>query len=104
MRLDSGATTAGSGSYRLGTWTSQGATVSLQLNEATGNEAECRTLVAAVKGLIICIRRAKHTSSHLSLLINIGSQLVEGQAAQGCRIIAASVSSIVIYKQPFTIR
>lgn len=81
----------------------QGAAISPQFCEATDNEAECWTLVAAVKGLITRIRRAKLTSSDFSLLINICSLLVTGQATQGCRIIAASVSNIVVCEQPFTL-
>ena len=81
----------------------QGAAISPQFCEATDNEAECRTLVAAVKGLSIRIRRAKPTSSDFSLLINISSPLVTGRATQGCRIIAVSVSNIVVCEQPFTL-
>jgi probable phosphoglycerate mutase len=93
--LGNGAANVGFGSYRLSTRDGQAETVSLDLGQATNNEAEYRTLIAAMKDLILRIRRAQRAPSEFSLLVHTDSQLMVGQLTQGWKIKAANLRPLV---------
>jgi ribonuclease HI len=74
-----GAANEGYGSYVLSTRDGRKETVRLDLGTATNNEAEYRTLIAALKDLAGRIQQAAKSPSGYSLLVHTDSQLMVGQ-------------------------
>ena len=89
--LLNGAENQGYGSYQLSTRDGRKQTVRLELGTATNNEAEYRTLIAALKDLIGRIQRAGKAPSTHSLLAYTDSQLLVGHLTQGWQIKAANL-------------
>jgi ribonuclease HI len=96
--LDGGALRNGSadslgyGSYCLQARIGQQQMVRLDLGRGvTNNEAEYRTLIAALKDLVGRIQRAGKSPIDYSLLIHTDSQLMVGQLTQGWQIKAANL-------------
>ena len=90
------ADSAGYGSFRLEARTGQKQTVRLDFGRGvTNNEAEYRTLIGAVKDLMVRIQRANKSPSTYSLLIHTDSQLVVGQLTQGWKVKAANLRPLV---------
>jgi ribonuclease HI len=90
------ADSAGYGSFRLEARTGQKQTVRLDFGRGvTNNEAEYRTLIGAVKDLVVRIQRANKSPSTYSLLIHTDSQLVVGQLTQGWKVKAANLRPLV---------
>jgi ribonuclease HI len=86
-----GTRNEGYGSYHLSTRHDQKQTARLDLGTATNNEAEYRTLIAALKDLVGRIQRAGKAPSTYSLLAYTDSQLLVGQLTQGWQIKAANL-------------
>jgi probable phosphoglycerate mutase len=61
----------------------------------TNNEAEYRTLIAALKDLTGRITQAGKSPSAYSLLVHTDSQLVVGQLTQGWKVKAANLRPLV---------
>ena len=102
LTLDGGALrqgsadSAGYGSFCLEARTGQKQTIRLDFGRGvTNNEAEYRTLIAALKDLVGRIRRAGKAPSTYSLLIYTDSQLLVGQLTQGWQIKAANLRPLV---------
>ena len=93
--LGHGSENQGYGSYQLSTRDDQKKTVRLDLGTATNNEAEYRTLIAALKDLVSRITRAGMSPSDYSLLVHTDSQLVVGQLTQGWKVKAANLRPLV---------
>jgi ribonuclease HI len=93
--LEHGTANRGYGSYRLSTRDGQKQTVRLDLGTATNNEAEYRTLIAALKDLVDRIRQAGKSTTDYSLLVHTDSQLVVGQLTQGWKVKAANLRPLV---------
>ena len=89
--LGHGSENQGYGSYQLSTRDGQKQTVRLDLGTATNNEAEYRTLIAALKDLVSRITRAGMSPSDYSLLVHTDSQLVVGQLTQSWKVKAANL-------------
>ncbi|MCL7455269.1 MAG: reverse transcriptase-like protein [Anaerolineae bacterium] len=93
--LDHGAGNHGYGSYVLSNRDGRKETVRLDLGTATNNEAEYRTLIAALKDLLGRIERAGKSASTYSLLVHTDSQLMVGQLTQGWQVKAANLRPLV---------
>jgi ribonuclease HI len=100
--LDGGALRNGSadslgyGSYCLQARTGQKQMVRLEFGRGvTNNEAEYRTLIAALKDLVDRIQRAGKSPSDYSLLVHTDSQLMVGQVTQGWQVKAANLRPLV---------
>jgi ribonuclease HI len=93
--LDPGAGNHGYGSYQLSTRDGRRQTVRLDLGTATNNEAEYRTLIAALKDLTGRITRAGKSPSGYSLLIQTDAQLVVGQLTRGWQVKAVNLRTLV---------
>ena len=61
----------------------------------TNDEAKYQTLVAALKDLVGRIQRTGKSPSRYSLLVHTDSQLMVGQCAQGCQVMAVSLRPLV---------
>jgi probable phosphoglycerate mutase len=61
----------------------------------TNNEAEYRTLIAALKDLVSRIQGAGKSPSDYSLLVHSDSHLMVGQLIQGWQVKAANLHSLV---------
>ena len=83
------------GSYHLATRDGRKQTVRLDLGIATNNEAEYRTLIAALKDLVGRIQKAGRTPSSYSLLAYTDSQLMVGQITQGWQVKAANLRPLI---------
>jgi ribonuclease HI len=92
---DPGAGNHGYGSYFLSNRDGRQQIVRLDLGTATNNEAEHRTLIAALKDLAGRIRRAGKAPSAYSLVIQTDSQLVFGQLTRGWQVKAANLRPLV---------
>ena len=93
--VDPGAGNHGYGSYQLSNRDGRKQTVRLDLGTATNNEAEYRTLIAALKDLLGRIQRAGKAPSAYSLVIQTDAQLVVGQLTQGWQVKAANLRPLV---------
>jgi ribonuclease HI len=82
-------------SYRLSTRDGQKQTVRLELGTATNNEAEYRTLIAALKDLTGRIQEAGRSPASYSLLVYTDSQLLVGQLTQGWQVKAANLRPLI---------
>jgi ribonuclease HI len=90
------ADSAGYGSFRLEARTGQRQTIRLDFGRGvTNNEAEYRTLIAAMKDLVGRIQCAGKSPSDYSLLVHTDSQLVVGQLTQGWQVKAANLRPLV---------
>ncbi len=86
----------GYGSYCLQARTGQKQMVRLEFGRGvTNNEAEYRTLIAALKDLAGRIQEAGKNPADYSLLIHTDAQLVVGQVTQGWRVKAANLRPLV---------
>jgi ribonuclease HI len=94
-RGNGSANAAGFGSYHLATREGRKQTIRLDLGTATNNEAEYRTLIAALKDLVSRIRRAGKSPSAYSVLVHTDSQLMVGQLTQGWQVKAANLRPLV---------
>jgi ribonuclease HI len=84
------------GSYHLSTRDGRKQTLRLDFGRgATNNEAEYRTLIAALKDLVGRIQRAGKSPSTYSLLVHTDSQLLVGQLSQGWQVKAANLRPLV---------
>jgi len=90
-----GAENHGYGSYRLANRDGREQIVRLDLGTATNNEAEYRTLIAALKDLAGRIRRAGKSPADYSLLIQTDAQLLVGQLTQGWQVKAGNLRPLV---------
>lgn len=90
-----GAANRGFGSYQLATRDGRKQTVRLDLGTATNNEAEYRTLIAALKDLLGRIQKAGRSPSSYSLLAYTDSQLIVGQVTQGWQVKAANLRPLI---------
>jgi ribonuclease HI len=93
--LEHGTANRGYGSYHLATRDGRRQTVRLDLGTATNNEAEYRTLIAALKDLLGRITRAGKSPSGYSLVIQTDSQLLVGQLTRGWQVKAANLRPLV---------
>ena len=93
--LDHGTANRGYGSYQLSTRDGRRQTVRLDLGTATNNEAEYRTLIAALKDLTGRITKAGKAPSAYSLVVQTDSQLLVGQLTQGWQVKAANLRPLV---------
>jgi ribonuclease HI len=93
--LDHGAGNHGYGSYQLSNRDGRKETVRLDLGTATNNEAEYRTLIAALKDLVGRIQCAGKSPSAYSLLVHTDSQLMVGQLTLGWQVKAANLRPLV---------
>ena len=95
--LNNGAAgSTGYGSYYLEARTGQKQMARLDFGRGvTNNEAEYRTLIAALKDLVSRITRAGMSPSEYSLLAHTDSQLVVGQLTQGWKVKAANLRPLV---------
>jgi ribonuclease HI len=94
--LQGTADSAGYGSFRLEARTGQKQTIRLDFGRGvTNNEAEYRTLIAALKDLVGRIQRAGKSPSDYSLLVHTDSQLMVGQLTQGWQVKAANLRPLV---------
>jgi ribonuclease HI len=82
-------------SYQLSNRDGRKETVRLDLGTATNNEAEYRTLIAALKDLLGRIERAGKNPSAYSLLVHTDSQLMVGQLTLGWQVKAANLRPLV---------
>lgn len=90
------ADSLGFGSYCLQARTGQKQMVRLEFGRGvTNNEAEYRTLIAALKDLMGRIQRADKAPSGYSLLVHTDSQLVVGQVTQGWQVKAVNLRTLV---------
>ena len=90
------ADSAGYGSFCLEARTGQKQTIRLDFGRrVTNNEAEYRTLIAALKDLVGRIQQAGKSPSKYSLLVHTDSQLMVGQLTQGWQIKAANLRPLV---------
>ena len=85
----------GYGSYHLATRDGRKQTVRLDLGTATNNEAEYRTLIAALKDLTGRIQKASRSPAQYSLLVYTDSQLMVGQITQGWQVKAANLRPLI---------
>ena len=85
----------GYGSYHLASRDGRKQTVRLELGTATNNEAEYRTLIAALKDLLGRIQKACRCPSAYSLLVYTDSQLIVGQVTQGWQVKAANLRPLI---------
>lgn len=93
--LDHGTANRGYGSYQLSNRDGRRQTVRLDLGTATNNEAEYRTLIAALKDLIGRITRAGKSPAQYSVVVQTDSQLMVGQLTQGWQVKAANLRPLV---------
>ena len=93
--LDHGVGNHGYGSYQLSNRDGRRQTVRLDLGTATNNEAEYRTLIAALKDLIGRITKAGKSPAKYSVVVQTDSQLLVGQLTQGWQVKAANLRSLV---------
>lgn len=99
--LEHGTANRGYGSYHLANSDGRQQTVRLHLGTATNtantavlrNEAEYRTLIAALQDLMGRIQRAGRVPSDYSLLVHTGSQLMVGQLTLSWQVKAANPST-----------
>ena len=90
------ADSLGFGSYCLQARTGQKQIVRTEFGRGvTNNEAEYRTLIAALKDLAGRIQRAGKSPSVYSLLVHTDSQLIVGQLTQGWKIKASNLRPLV---------
>ncbi len=85
----------GYGSYHLATRDGRKQTVRLDLGTATNNEAEYRTLIAALRDLAGRIQKAGRSPATYSLLVYTDSQLMVGQITQGWQVKAANLRPLI---------
>jgi ribonuclease HI len=86
----------GFGSYHLATRDGRRQTVRLEFGHGvTNNEAEYRTLIAALKDLVDRIERAGKDPADYSLLAYTDSQLMVGQLTLGWQVKAANLRPLV---------
>jgi ribonuclease HI len=90
-----GAANRGYGSYFLATRDGRKQTVRLDLGTATNNEAEYRTVIAALKDLLGRIQKAGRSAVAYSLLVYTDSQLIVGQVTQGWQVKAANLRPLI---------
>ncbi len=90
-----GGANAGYGSYRLETRHGRKQTVRLNLGTATNNEAEYRTLIAALADLAARIDEAGKTPADYAVLVHTDSQLVVGHLRHGWQVKAANLRPLV---------
>jgi probable phosphoglycerate mutase len=90
-----GAANEGYGSYYLANRDGRRQTVRLELGTATNNEAEYRTLIAAMEDLAGRIRRAGKDPANYSLVVQTDAQLVVGQLTLGWKVKAANLRPLV---------
>ncbi|MGD2206978.1 MAG: reverse transcriptase-like protein [Anaerolineae bacterium] len=83
------------GSYRLATRDDRETIQRLDLGTGTNNEAEYRTLIAALKDLASRIERTGNAPSDYSVLAHTDSQLMVGQLARGWKVKAANLRPLV---------
>jgi ribonuclease HI len=89
------ATPKAYGSYHLATRDGRKQTVRLDLGTATNNQAEYRTLIAALKDLTGRIQKAGHSPAGYSVLVYTDSQLMVGQITQGWQVKAAHLRPLI---------
>jgi ribonuclease HI len=85
----------GYGSYHLATRDGRRQTIRLDLGTATNNEAEYRTVVAALKDLTGRIQKAGRSPAGYSVLVYTDSQLIVGQVTQGWQVKAANLRPLI---------
>ena len=93
----------GYGSYHLATPDGRKQTVRLDLGTATNtannavlrNEAEYRTLIAALKDLTGRIQKAGRSPANYSVVVYTDSQLMVGQITQGWQVKAANLRPLI---------
>lgn len=90
-----GSQNDGFGSYYLESRDGRRQTVRLDLGTATNNEAEYRTLIAALADLAERIRRAGKAAASYAVVVHTDSQLVVGQLRQGWKVNAANLRPLV---------
>ena len=90
-----GAENRGFGSYHLANRDGREQIIRLDLGTATNNEAEYRTLIAALKDLVDRIRRAGKRPADYSLLVQTDAQLLVGQLTQGWQVKAGNLRPLV---------
>ena len=90
-----GAANRGFGSYHLATRDGRKQTVRLDLGTATNNEAEYRTLIAALKDLLGRIQKAGRSPAAYSVLVYTDSQLIVGQVSQGWQVKATNLRPLI---------
>ena len=83
------------GSYHLATRDGRKHTIRLDLGTATNNEAEYRTLIAALKDLTGRIEKAGRNPEAYGVLVYTDSQLIVGQVTQGWQIKAANLRPLI---------
>ena len=93
--LEHGTANRGYGSYHLENRDGRRQTVRLDLGTATNNEAEYRTLIAALKDLIGRINKAGKSPAKYSVLVQTDAQLMVGQLSQGWQVKAANLRPLV---------
>ena len=93
--LDHGVGNHGYGSYQLSNRDGRRHTVRLDLGTATNNEAEYRTLIAALKDLIGRITKAGKSPARYSVVVQTDAQLLVGQLTQGWQVKAANLRPLV---------
>ena len=90
------ADSAGFGSYYLESRSGQKQTVRLDFGRGvTNNEAEYRTLIAALKDLIGRSTRAGKSPARYSVVVQTDAQLLVGQLTQGWQVKAANLRPLV---------
>ena len=90
------ANAAGFGSYHLATRDGRKQTIRLDFGRGvTNNEAEYRTLIAALKDLVNRIQRAGKQPGDYSLLVQADAQLLVGQLTQGWQVKAGNLRPLV---------
>jgi ribonuclease HI len=83
-------------SYCLQARTGQKQMVRLEFGlGVTNNEAEYRTLIAALNDLVVRIQRTGKAPSDYSLLVHTDSQLLVGQLTEGWQVKAANLRPLV---------
>lgn len=91
-----GAQGDGFGSYHLENRDGRKQTIRLEFGlGVTNNEAEYRTLIAALKDLVGRIRRAGKSPTDYAVLVYTDSQLMVGQLRQNWKVKAANLRSLV---------
>ena len=90
-----GAENRGFGSYHLANRDGREQIIRLDLGTATNNEAEYRTLIAALEDLVGRIRRAGKHPADYSLLVQTDAQLLVGQLTQGWQVKAGNLRPLV---------
>ena len=94
--LQGSADSAGYGSYCLEARTGQKQTIRLDFGRGvTNNEAEYRTLIAALKDLIGRITKAGKSPAKYSVVVQTDAQLLVGQLTQGWQVKAANLRPLV---------